>query len=252
MALARAHVWNPGDILRSADLNGEFNNILLNPISLLSPTTGQINFNSNQSLNFALENLAAVPAVGTVGRIYFNTARLQAEVTDGTNNSLIVTLPSSTVTRGDLIVGTTGNTFTRLPIGSTGQVLTVTSSNSAPSWQPGAGAAFTVSFESSVIAFTANTVTNVAHGLGGMPKGAMLTLRCQTSAANGYSTGDEWVVVGTLSEGNAANRSGTVAFNATNVTVINGLTIGNHYDKVNGSDFSPLSSVFFYVARVWR
>lgn len=50
MALARLHIWNPGDLLKSADLNGEFNNILNNPISLISPTTGTIVFTSNQTL----------------------------------------------------------------------------------------------------------------------------------------------------------------------------------------------------------
>jgi hypothetical protein len=45
MALARVKTWNPGDVLTAADLNGEFNNVLNNPITLVSPTTGPINFN---------------------------------------------------------------------------------------------------------------------------------------------------------------------------------------------------------------
>lgn len=44
MALARVKVWIPGDVLTAADLNGEFNNFINNPISLFSPTTGTINF----------------------------------------------------------------------------------------------------------------------------------------------------------------------------------------------------------------
>jgi hypothetical protein len=46
MALSRVRVWIPGDILTAQDLNAEFNNILDNPISLISPTTGAINFNA--------------------------------------------------------------------------------------------------------------------------------------------------------------------------------------------------------------
>lgn len=45
MSLSRVKTWNPGDVLTAADLNGEFNNVLNNPVSLVSPTTGPINFN---------------------------------------------------------------------------------------------------------------------------------------------------------------------------------------------------------------
>lgn len=45
MSLARVKVWNPGDVLTASDLNSEFNNILNNPVSLISPSTGAINFN---------------------------------------------------------------------------------------------------------------------------------------------------------------------------------------------------------------
>jgi hypothetical protein len=45
MALARVTVWNPGDVLTASALNGEINNILDNPTTLISPSTGAINFN---------------------------------------------------------------------------------------------------------------------------------------------------------------------------------------------------------------
>lgn len=44
MALSRVKVWIPAEVLTSADLNSEFNNILTNPVSLLSPLTGSLDF----------------------------------------------------------------------------------------------------------------------------------------------------------------------------------------------------------------
>ncbi len=42
MALARIKTWTLGEILTAGDLNSEFNNILNNPISLISPATADI------------------------------------------------------------------------------------------------------------------------------------------------------------------------------------------------------------------
>lgn len=44
MSLARVKTWIFGERLNSADLNNEFNNILNNPVNLISPSTGAINF----------------------------------------------------------------------------------------------------------------------------------------------------------------------------------------------------------------
>jgi hypothetical protein len=51
MSLARVKVWVPGDTLTASDLNGEFNNLVNNPISLISPSTGAINFNLQAHTN---------------------------------------------------------------------------------------------------------------------------------------------------------------------------------------------------------
>ena len=43
MALSRVKTWG-NEILTASDLNGEFNNILNNPVSLISPLTAGINW----------------------------------------------------------------------------------------------------------------------------------------------------------------------------------------------------------------
>lgn len=45
MALARSKTWIAGEILTASDLNAEFNNILNNAISLISPLTAALDFN---------------------------------------------------------------------------------------------------------------------------------------------------------------------------------------------------------------
>ena len=67
MALARVKTWNPGDVLTAADLNGEFNNVLNNPITLVSPTTGPINFNLQTHTNLVPTALTA--SSGVVGQV---------------------------------------------------------------------------------------------------------------------------------------------------------------------------------------
>lgn len=247
MALARAHTWNPGDVLRSADLNGEFNNILNNPISLISPSTGAINFNLQSHVSLIPGAITATSA--TSG---------QALVSNGSTAAVWGSIGGSAVTSGVISAGAmlffstaASPLLDTLAIGTSGQVLTVSTAGK-PAWAPGAAAAFSVAFESSEITFTASTVVNVAHGLGGRPTMAQLSLRCVTSAANGYSTGDEWIVVGTLSETNAANQGASLAFDATNLSLLLSGAIGSHYDKINAGPFIPLSTVFKYVARAWR
>lgn len=93
MALARAHVWNPGDLLKAADLNGEFDNILNNPITLISPTTAAIVFSTLQTFRqdqivtssggtFVLPTVFNVKAYGATGNgTTDDTASVQAAIT---------------------------------------------------------------------------------------------------------------------------------------------------------------------------
>ncbi len=47
MALSRAKVWSSGEVLYASDLNAEFNNILNNPVSLISPLTATLDLDGN-------------------------------------------------------------------------------------------------------------------------------------------------------------------------------------------------------------
>lgn len=73
MALSRVKVWIAAEILTAADLNSEFNSILNNALPLISPLTGNLNFNGNQAVNLVFERLSAVAAAATEGRAYFHT-----------------------------------------------------------------------------------------------------------------------------------------------------------------------------------
>lgn len=110
MALARVHVWNAGDLLKAADLNGEFNSILNNPISLISPTTGVITFTTAQT--FLVSQLSSGPLASSA-------------------------LTSGTIAGGSILYYSTAATplLDTLAIGSSNQVFAVTSSNSPPSWR---------------------------------------------------------------------------------------------------------------------
>ena len=65
--------WVAGDTLTAADLNAEFNNLLNNPISLISPTTGVINFDNKLHTNLPVSALSGTS--GSTGQVAtINTA----------------------------------------------------------------------------------------------------------------------------------------------------------------------------------
>jgi hypothetical protein len=73
MTISRITTWVDGQVLTAAALNNEFDNLIGNATSLISPLTGNLDFNLNQATNLVLENRAAGPSVTTNGRIYFDT-----------------------------------------------------------------------------------------------------------------------------------------------------------------------------------
>lgn len=72
MSLARVKVWNPGDVLTASDLNSEFNNVLNNPVSLISPSTGAINFNLQSHTGLLPSAITA--SSGSVGQVFAVTS----------------------------------------------------------------------------------------------------------------------------------------------------------------------------------
>jgi hypothetical protein len=76
MALSRVKTWG-AEVLYSADLNAEFNNILNNALALISPLTGNLDVNSNSltSVNEAAFADSAADATAA-GRLRRNGQRL--------------------------------------------------------------------------------------------------------------------------------------------------------------------------------
>lgn len=83
MTLARIKEWDPGEDLNASDLNGEFDNILSNPTSLITPLTGTLNADSHIISNaihthtvvtFTAQDATPSVAAGTV----FKTANASA------------------------------------------------------------------------------------------------------------------------------------------------------------------------------
>ncbi len=84
MALARVKNWVAGEVLTASDLNGEFNNVLNNPIALISPLTSALDYNNTQLVNARLEVKTATAAVSGAGRIYWQSTEGAIHVDTGT------------------------------------------------------------------------------------------------------------------------------------------------------------------------
>lgn len=61
MAISRVTTWIAGQVLTASALNGEFNNIIDNALSLISPLTADLDFNGNDLVNL---NAGTVGAPG--------------------------------------------------------------------------------------------------------------------------------------------------------------------------------------------
>ena len=172
MALTRSNEFDTGTTLTEVEIEGEFDQIYANALSLISPLTGALNCNLKQLTNLLLENLGSSPVAATAGRIWFDTGKAQVEVDSG---SAIYRVPTITsLTRGDLSVGSsTANTWTRLAVGAANSVLK--SDGTDPSW---------------ATTLTALGITTLSMGDG---TGAAPSIRRASAAGTGIGFGAEAV-----------------------------------------------------------
>lgn len=112
MALSRVKVWSAGEILYALDLNSEFNNVLNNALSLISPLTASLNAGGFKLTNYggtdAPSARADVPILSQVQ----DQAFTWCGTAGGTANALTLTpAPSITAyTAGQAFVFKSGST----------------------------------------------------------------------------------------------------------------------------------------------
>lgn len=109
MALSRLTVWAANQILTAATLNAEFNNILNNALTLISPLTADLNFNSYKAKNIVLESHP--PTTSTAGQLaYFGTEGLYIGYT-GSGPTVVILGPHSGISR---VSGLTGSLISNI------------------------------------------------------------------------------------------------------------------------------------------
>jgi hypothetical protein len=122
MALSRVKTWIAGEVLTASDLNNEFNNVLNNALALISPLTGNLDFNNNKATNFRFEVQSATQAASQQGRAYYQSTEASLHIDSG---SVILRVPAiAGLQAGDLIgainpTGVSGATlYSRIQLGT--------------------------------------------------------------------------------------------------------------------------------------
>lgn len=120
MAISRVKNW-VAEVLTFSDLNAEFNNILNNALSLISPLTGTLDANEQQVSNLRLENRTTNPSTGNAGRVWWRTD-LNAVGAD--TGSAIAYVPSMQgLAKGSVIVASGATGYSMLAVGTNGKAI---------------------------------------------------------------------------------------------------------------------------------
>ena len=86
MALSAVKTWSASEVLTASDLNAEFANIYNNPLSLVSPLTGNLDFDGNQAISFVVESGTSNPGSElNAGRFFYRSTMKQYVKYDGSN-----------------------------------------------------------------------------------------------------------------------------------------------------------------------
>lgn len=126
MAIARITTWSSGQVLTASALNAEIDNVINNPLALISPLTGTLNANNNQITNLRLENRTTNPTIGQTGGLWFRSD-LGAPVLD-TGGAAAYIPAVQTIAKGSVVVATGATGYGALAAGSNGSALIFDSS----------------------------------------------------------------------------------------------------------------------------
>ena len=162
-----------GEVLTAADVNGYlmqgvlvFATTAARDSAITSPQEGQFAFTKDTNSLWYYDGAAWV-ASGATGDIEGVTAGVGISG-GGTSGTVTVTnsMATAITTNGDTLFGTGSGTFSRLGIGSTGNVLTVASG--IPSWSAPAGTAQNFSLLNSGGTALTGSATVTVSGISGM------------------------------------------------------------------------------------
>ena len=89
MALSRVTTWASNDILTASALNGEFNNILNNAVSLISPLTANVSAGNFQITDLTAEAVTSAFSSGNTGRVGYRTDLARLQTYTGSVNQIV-------------------------------------------------------------------------------------------------------------------------------------------------------------------